>query len=63
MTFSEDVAARFRAMGWQVGRVADGNDLAAISQAIDAAKSAVDQPSLIAVRTIIGYGSPNKTGH
>ena len=62
MTFTEDVAARFRAMGWQVGRVADGNDLAAIGQAIDAAKSAADQPSLIAVRTIIGYGSPNKQG-
>ncbi len=62
MTFSEDVAGRFRAMGWQVSRVADGNDIAAINDALVEAKSAADQPSLIAIRTIIGYGSPNKQG-
>ena len=62
MTFSEDVAGRFRAMGWHASCVADGNDLAAISDALDAAKSAADKPSLIAIRTIIGYGSPNKQG-
>ena len=62
MTFSEDVAGRFRAMGWQVSRVADGNDIAAINAALAEAKSAADQPSLIAIRTIIGYGSPNKQG-
>lgn len=62
MTFSEDVAQRFLAMGWHVDRVADGNDVAAISSAIDQAKSQTDKPSLIAVRTIIGYGSPNKQG-
>ena len=62
MTFSEDVAGRFRAMGWHVSRVADGNDIAAINDALDQAKSAADQPSLIAIRTIIGYGSPNKQG-
>lgn len=62
MTFSEDVAGRFRAMGWHVIRVADGNDIAAINDALAEAKSVANQPSLIAIRTIIGYGSPNKQG-
>ena len=62
MTFSEDVAQRFLAMGWHVDRVSDGNDVAAISSAIAQAKAKNDKPSLIAVRTIIGYGSPNKQG-
>ncbi|MCY4466054.1 MAG: transketolase [Chloroflexi bacterium] len=62
MTFSEDVAQRFLAMGWHVDRVADGNDVAAISSAIAQAKETNDKPSLIAVRSIIGYGSPNKQG-
>ena len=62
MTFTEDVAGRFRAMGWHASRVEDGNDLIAINQALDEAKSIADQPSIIAIRTIIGYGSPNKQG-
>ena len=62
MTFSEDVAGRFRAMGWHVSRVADGNDTAAINDALAEAKTVANQPSLIAIRTIIGYGSPNKQG-
>ena len=62
MTFSEDVALRFEAMGWHVSRVADGNDVTAIGGAIAAAKAQSDRPSLIAVRTVIGYGSPNKQG-
>jgi len=62
MTFSEDVAARFRAIGWAVSRVSDGNDLDAINNALEEAKSVSNQPSLIAIRTIIGYGSPNKQG-
>lgn len=61
-SFSEDVAARFEAYGWHVQRVADGNDLDAIEQAIRAAQAVTDQPSLIMVKTIIGYGSPNKAG-
>ncbi len=61
-TFTEDVLARFRAYGWHTLTVADGNDVDAISAAIAEAKAAVDRPSLIAVRTIIGYGSPNKQG-
>ena len=62
MTFTEDIGGRFGAMGWHVSRVADGTDVAAISSAISAAKAQSDKPSLIAVRTIIGYGSPNKQG-
>ncbi|MHB8533751.1 MAG: transketolase [Solirubrobacteraceae bacterium] len=59
MAWSEDVLRRFAAYGWQTARVEDGNDLAAIEAAIEAA-IADDRPSLIAVRTHIGYGSPNK---
>ena len=57
--FSEDVLARYDAYGWHTQRVEDGNDLAAINAAIEAAK-ADDRPSMIAVRTHIGFGSPNK---
>jgi transketolase len=57
--WSEDVVARFQAYGWDARRVADGNDLEAIEAAIDAARQD-PRPSLIAVRTHIGYGSPNR---
>ena len=53
--------ARFDAYGWHTQRVDDGNDLEAIEAAIEAAR-ADERPSLIAVRTVIGYGSPNKAG-
>jgi transketolase len=59
MAFSEDVPARFDAYGWHTQRVDDGNDIEAIAAAIAAAE-ADDRPSLIAVRTHIGFGSPNK---
>jgi transketolase len=59
MAWSEDVPQRFDAYGWHTQRVPDGNDLAAIEAAIDAS-IADDRPSLIAVRTHIGFGSPNK---
>ena len=62
MTFTEDIASRYEAMGWHCSSVSDGTDLAAINSAIDSAKSVKDKPSLIAVRTIIGHGSPNKQG-
>ncbi|MCC6805127.1 MAG: transketolase, partial [Anaerolineae bacterium] len=62
MTFTEDVAARFRAYGWQTLEVEDGNDVEAIDQAITAAKETRDRPSLIVIKTVIGYGSPNKGG-
>jgi transketolase len=58
LSFTEDVEKRFEAYHWHVQKVADGNDLDAISAAIEAAKAVTDKPSLIAVRTIIGYGSP-----
>lgn len=61
MSFSENVLLRFSAYGWHVQRVGDGNDLQAIDAAIAAAQ-ADPRPSLIEVKTIIGYGSPNKSG-
>jgi transketolase len=58
LSFTEDVYKRFEAYHWHVQKVADGNDLDAISKAIEAAKAVTDKPSIIAVRTVIGYGSP-----
>ena len=58
LSFTEDVLTRFRAYNWHVQIVEDGNDLAAIEAAIDAAKAETAKPSFIAVRTVIGYGSP-----
>jgi transketolase len=61
MSFTEDVEARFGAYGWQVQRVEDGTlDLKGIETAIEAAIADESRPSLIAVRTHIGYGSPHK---
>ena len=60
ITFSEDRAARFAAYGWHTAFVADGNDLAAIDAALASARAQTARPSLILVRTHIGYGSPNK---
>jgi transketolase len=59
MAWSEDVPKRFDAYGWHTQRVGDGNDLDAIEAAIEAARTD-ERPSLIAVRTHIGYGSPHK---
>ncbi len=58
LSYTEDALKRFEAYNWQVLRVEDGNDLAALEAAIAAAKAETGKPSLIAVRTIIGYGSP-----
>ncbi|HEX6496667.1 MAG TPA: transketolase, partial [Acidobacteriaceae bacterium] len=58
LSFTEDVLKRFDAYHWHTQIVEDGNDLNAISEAIEAAKAIKDKPSFIAVRTIIGYGSP-----
>ena len=60
LTFSDDTAKRFEAYGWHVQRVADGNDLNGLDNAIRAAKRVADQPSLIIVRTHIAWGSPHK---
>ncbi len=58
LSYSEDVTKRFEAYHWHVQMVEDGNDLEAISKAIEAAQAVTDRPSLIRVRTVIGYGSP-----
>ena len=60
MAFTEDRAGRFNAYGWHTQCVADGNDLAAIDSALSAARRETQRPSLILVRTHIGYGSPHK---
>ncbi len=60
ITFTEDRQRRFDAYGWHTVSVADGNDLAAIDTALQAARAETARPSLILVRTHIGYGSPNK---
>jgi transketolase len=58
LSFTEDVLKRFEAYHWHTQIVQDGNDLEGIAKAIEAAKGVKDKPSLIAVRTVIGYGSP-----
>ncbi|EAG9218419.1 transketolase [Listeria monocytogenes] len=61
-SFSEDIELRFRAAGWQTLRVDDGNDLDALDAAIHLAKTEKSRPTLIEVKTVIGYGSPGKAG-
>jgi transketolase len=58
LSYTEDVTKRFEAYHWHVQMVEDGNDLVAIEKAIKAAKAETKKPSLIRVRTVIGYGSP-----
>ena len=60
LTFDEDVAARFEAYNWHVQVLPDGNDVKALVAALDKAKAETTRPSLIKVRTHIGFGSPNK---
>jgi len=60
--FSDDTPARFEAYGWQVIRGVDGHNPDQIRDAIEAARSNEDQPTLICCKTIIGFGSPNKQG-
>ncbi len=62
LAFTEDVTGRFEAYGWQVLSVADGNDVDAIQKAITAAKAETQKPTLIRVRTEIGFGCPTKQG-
>ncbi len=59
--YTDDTQKRFESYGWHVQSV-DGHDVAAIGKAIDAAKNVTDKPSLICCKTIIGKGSPNKSG-
>ncbi len=60
LTFSEDVQRRFEAYGWHVIRVGDGNDLAAISAALDAARAETGRPTLVILRTFIADPAPTK---
>ncbi|MFL5310228.1 MAG: transketolase [Myxococcales bacterium] len=60
VTFTENRLERYQAYGWYTQKIDDGNDTEAIDRAIRAAKQQNERPSLIAVRTVIGYGSPNK---
>jgi transketolase len=59
--YTDDTVKRFEAYGWHVQSV-DGHDAAAISAAVSAAKAITDKPSMICCKTIIGFGSPNKSG-
>ena len=60
IAFTENSLQRFEAYGWHVQQVGDGNDLNAIEEALTAAQGETERPSLIAVRTSIGFGSPNR---
>lgn len=60
--YTDDTAKRFEAYGWHVIRNVDGHDVNAIEAAVEAAKKITDKPSLICCKTIIGKGSPNKSG-
>lgn len=60
MTFTENQSRRFESYGWHTQTLDDGNDLAAITLALEAARAEIHRPSLILVRTHIGYGSPDK---
>ncbi|MFF2018360.1 transketolase [Paenibacillus sp. NPDC058177] len=62
LSFSEKVRDRFQAYGWQTMLVEDGNDLNGITAAIEEAQQDSEHPTLIEVKTVIGYGSPNKQG-
>jgi transketolase len=62
ITFTEDVALRFKAYGWHILNVDDGNDIHAVYNAVQAAKAQTRQPSLIVLRTSIACGSPNLQG-
>ncbi len=60
LAFSDDVAARFLAYGWNVDRVGDANDIGRIAHAIETFRSTHDVPTLIIVESHIGYGDPHK---
>jgi transketolase len=62
LAFTEDVGARFAAYGWEVLEIDDGNDLEAIASTFRRARGVGDRPTLVRLRTTIGYGSPNRAG-
>ena len=61
-SFSENIAKRFDSYGWNYLKVEDGNDVDALNAAIEEAKKSSDKPTLIEIKTVIGFGSPNKSG-
>lgn len=62
MSFTENIQKRFESYGWNYIRVEDGNNIGLVSKAIEQAKSNSGGPTMIEVKTVIGYGSPNKSG-
>ncbi|NBW86374.1 MAG: transketolase [Planctomycetia bacterium] len=62
LAFTEDVGRRFEGLGWRIERVADANDTAALKQALQAFKSEDRRPTLVIVKSVIGYGAPKKAG-
>ncbi|MFD1204239.1 transketolase [Sporosarcina contaminans] len=62
MAFTENIQKRFESYGWNYIRVEDGNNVGQISKAIDEAKTNEGGPTIIEVKTVIGYGSPNRSG-
>jgi transketolase len=62
LAFTEDVAKRFEGYGWATARVADANDREALARALAAAQAETKRPTLILVRSVIGYGAPHKAG-
>lgn len=62
IAFTENVLDRYKAYNWHTQKVADGNDTEAIAKAIEEAKKVTDKPSIIEIKTVIGFGSPNKAG-
>jgi len=61
-SFSESVEDRFQAYGWEVIRVEEGTDVDSVRKALEQARQSTDKPTLIEVKTVIGHGSPNKSG-
>jgi len=62
LAFSEDVGRRFEGLGWRVERVADANDTAALGRALEAFKGETKRPTIVIVKSVIGYGAPTKAG-
>jgi transketolase len=62
LAFTEDVGKKFEGLGWRVERVADANDTAAVNQALAAFKAEQHKPTLVIVKSVIGYGAPKKAG-
>ncbi|RLT16265.1 MAG: transketolase [Planctomycetota bacterium] len=62
LAFSEDVGLRFKGLGWHIERVADANDTAALKKSLTAFKAEQEKPTLIIVKSVIGYGAPKKAG-